>query len=461
MSTETPSPPAERRARARGASGRGSARDAATKRSSTPPARSSPRNATDSWPARSHEAWPPSPTSVAARLDGLGGRAALSRRSTRPASSSTRTSGGPLAAGGDRGRRGRRARLSPPRARPRSGRRGARFRAAEEHLIALTGAQDALVTNNNAAARRPGRRAGRARRRRRCRAGELVEIGGGVRIPEIIRRAGAKLIEVGTTNRTRADDYEPPLAEGRARVVLRVHPSNFRQTGFTETPDPRALADLAHRPRRDRRRRSRLGRAPADRALRARPRADARRAAGRRRRPRDVQRRQARRGPAGRPHRRPGGPDRADPARPAGAGDAARQGDARGRRGDARALSRRPGRGRDPRLADDRRRAGRAPRAGRSAGRGRLGATGSRSCRRRRRSGAARCPGEMLPSFGLARRRGSAERTLAALRRGSPAVVGRIEGGRVDPRPPDGRSGRRRRSSRRRSARSSRDRRPA
>jgi L-seryl-tRNA(Ser) seleniumtransferase len=76
--------------------------------------------------------------------------------------------------------------------------------------------------------------------------GELVEIGGGVRIPEIIRRAGAKLIEVGTTNRTRAADFEAALAEGRARLVLRVHPSNFRLEGFTETPDPSALADLAH-----------------------------------------------------------------------------------------------------------------------------------------------------------------------------------------------------------------------
>jgi L-seryl-tRNA(Ser) seleniumtransferase len=127
-----------------------------------------------------------------------------------------------------------------------SGRRGARFRAAEEHLVALTGAQDALVTNNNAAAVAlavglAGRGGGVVVGR-----GELVEIGGGVRIPEIIRRAGAKSVEVGTTNRTRAEDYEPPLAEGRARVVLRVHPSNFRQTGFTETPDPRTLADLAH-----------------------------------------------------------------------------------------------------------------------------------------------------------------------------------------------------------------------
>jgi L-seryl-tRNA(Ser) seleniumtransferase len=127
-----------------------------------------------------------------------------------------------------------------------TGRRGARFRLAEEHLIALTGAEDALVTNNNAAALAlavglAGRGRGVAVSR-----GELVEIGGGVRIPEIVRRAGAKLVEVGTTNRTRAADYGPVLGDGSARMVLRVHPSNFAQTGFTERPDARAVADLAH-----------------------------------------------------------------------------------------------------------------------------------------------------------------------------------------------------------------------
>ena len=128
-----------------------------------------------------------------------------------------------------------------------TGRRGARFREAEDHLVALTGGEDALITNNNAAALAlavglAGRGGGVVVGR-----GELIEIGGGVRIPEIVRRAGARLIEVGTTNRTRAADYESALSEGRARVVLRVHPSNFRQEGFTETPDPVALADLAHR----------------------------------------------------------------------------------------------------------------------------------------------------------------------------------------------------------------------
>lgn len=126
-----------------------------------------------------------------------------------------------------------------------TGRRGHRFRQAEEHLIALTGAEDALVTNNNAAAVALAvglaGRGGIAVSR-----GELVEIGGGVRIPEIVRRAGAKLIEVGTTNRTRAADYEAPLADGRARAVLRVHPSNFAMAGFTEVPDAEAVASIAH-----------------------------------------------------------------------------------------------------------------------------------------------------------------------------------------------------------------------
>jgi L-seryl-tRNA(Ser) seleniumtransferase len=127
-----------------------------------------------------------------------------------------------------------------------TGRRGHRYRAAEDALVELTGAADAFVTNNNAAAVALAvglaGRGGVAVSR-----GELVEIGGGVRIPEIVRRAGARLIEVGTTNRTRAADFEEPLAEGRARLVLRVHPSNFTQSGFVEVPDAREVADLAHR----------------------------------------------------------------------------------------------------------------------------------------------------------------------------------------------------------------------
>jgi len=127
-----------------------------------------------------------------------------------------------------------------------TGRRGPRFRSAEEHLVALTGAGDVLITNNGAAAvalavglagRGKGVVIGR---------GELVEIGGGVRIPEIVRRAGLRLVEVGTTNRTRLADYAEVLAAGRAALVLRVHASNFRMEGFVESPDPAELAALAH-----------------------------------------------------------------------------------------------------------------------------------------------------------------------------------------------------------------------
>ena len=129
---------------------------------------------------------------------------------------------------------------------PETGKRGRRYRAAEEALIALTGAGDAFVTNNNAAAIAlavglAGRGRGVAVSR-----GELVEVGGGVRIPDILRRSGARLVEVGTTNRTRPADFEEPLAGGRAAVVLRVHRSNFRQEGFVEDADPAAVAALAH-----------------------------------------------------------------------------------------------------------------------------------------------------------------------------------------------------------------------
>jgi L-seryl-tRNA(Ser) seleniumtransferase len=128
-----------------------------------------------------------------------------------------------------------------------TGRRGPRFRAAEDHLVALTGAEDAMVVTNNAAALLlavglAGRRGSVVVSR-----GELVEIGGGVRIPEIVSRAGARLIEVGTTNRTRAADFEPELSSGRARVVLRVHPSNFEIRGFTESADLADVAAIAHR----------------------------------------------------------------------------------------------------------------------------------------------------------------------------------------------------------------------
>jgi L-seryl-tRNA(Ser) seleniumtransferase len=128
-----------------------------------------------------------------------------------------------------------------------TGRRGPRFAAAEEHLVALTGAEAALVVTNNAAAMLlavglAGRRGSIVVSR-----GELVEIGGGVRIPELVARAGLRLVEVGTTNRTRAADFEAALADGRATAVLRVHPSNFAMSGFTESADLAEVAAIAHR----------------------------------------------------------------------------------------------------------------------------------------------------------------------------------------------------------------------
>ena len=74
--------------------------------------------------------------------------------------------------------------------------------------------------------------------------GELIEIGDGFRVPEIMTRAGAILREVGTTNRTRIDDYRQALTD-RTRLILKVHPSNFRMSGFTESPTLSALAALA------------------------------------------------------------------------------------------------------------------------------------------------------------------------------------------------------------------------
>ena len=219
------------------------------------------------------------------------------------------------------------------------------FRDGGGAPVALTGAEDALVTNNNAAALAlavglAGRGGVVVSR------GELVEIGGGVRIPEIIRRAGARLIEVGTTNRTRAADFEAPLAEGKARAVLRVHPSNFTMAGFTEAPDPADGRRARPSPRGDRHRRPGLWRPARHGRVRPGPRADAGGTAGGRLGRRHVQRRQAGRRPAGGTRRRAGRPGRPDAPGPAGPRDAPRQGDAGRRRRDPRPVPRRPGGGR-------------------------------------------------------------------------------------------------------------------
>ena len=120
------------------------------------------------------------------------------------------------------------------------GARGSRTVHAESLITAITGAEAALVVNNNAAAIMlilAGLATGREVIISR---GELVEIGGGFRIPDVMRQSGAVLREVGTTNRTRITDYAASVSPATA-MLLRVHPSNFRIEGFTERP---SLADL-------------------------------------------------------------------------------------------------------------------------------------------------------------------------------------------------------------------------
>ena len=125
------------------------------------------------------------------------------------------------------------------------GERSRRGAPHEATLAELVGAEDALIVNNNAAAVLLVLSALGAGREIIVSRGELVEIGGGFRIPEVLARSGARMVEVGTTNRTRVGDYEAAVSD-RTAAILRVHPSNFRVVGFTERPELAALAKLAH-----------------------------------------------------------------------------------------------------------------------------------------------------------------------------------------------------------------------
>jgi L-seryl-tRNA(Ser) seleniumtransferase len=125
-----------------------------------------------------------------------------------------------------------------------SGTRGSRQDHAADILRRLTGAEAALVVNNNAAAVMLALAALAEGREVLVSRGELIEIGDGFRIPDVLARSGARLREVGTTNRTRAADYENAITADTA-VLLRVHQSNFRVVGFTEQPTVRALAKVA------------------------------------------------------------------------------------------------------------------------------------------------------------------------------------------------------------------------
>jgi L-seryl-tRNA(Ser) seleniumtransferase len=126
------------------------------------------------------------------------------------------------------------------------GQRGRRDVHAERLLCQLTGAEAAVIVNNNAAATLVSLAALAAGREVVISRGELVEIGGGFRVPDVMAQSGAVLREVGSTNRTRVSDYAAALSD-RTALILRVHPSNFTIEGFTERPQLEELVGLGRR----------------------------------------------------------------------------------------------------------------------------------------------------------------------------------------------------------------------
>jgi L-seryl-tRNA(Ser) seleniumtransferase len=125
-----------------------------------------------------------------------------------------------------------------------SGKRGSRFIHAEDVLKKLLGVEAALVVNNNASAILLLLSALASKKRVVIARSQLVEIGGGFRVPDVMKQSGAKLVEVGATNKVRLSDYQDELPE--AALVLRAHRSNFKIVGFTEEPDLEKIVDAAH-----------------------------------------------------------------------------------------------------------------------------------------------------------------------------------------------------------------------
>ena len=126
-----------------------------------------------------------------------------------------------------------------------SGQRGSRYQHVESLLCRITGAEAALVVNNCAASVVLALSTFASGQEVIISRGELVEIGGSFRIPEIIDKSSANMVEVGTTNKTRIGDYAMALSN-KTRVLLSVHPSNYKVIGFSEKPDSKELAVLAH-----------------------------------------------------------------------------------------------------------------------------------------------------------------------------------------------------------------------
>ncbi len=126
-----------------------------------------------------------------------------------------------------------------------SGKRGSRLIHAESLLQKLTGAEAALVVNNCASALLLILSALANRKRVIISRSQLVEIGGGFRVPDVMKQSGAKLVEVGTTNKVRLSDYQSAAEEPTA-LIMRVHRSNFKLVGFTEEPELKDMVAAAH-----------------------------------------------------------------------------------------------------------------------------------------------------------------------------------------------------------------------
>ena len=126
------------------------------------------------------------------------------------------------------------------------GQRGSRLIHAESVLQKLTGAEAAVVVNNNASAVLLVLSALANKKRVVISRSQLVEIGGGFRVPDVMKQSGAKLVEVGTTNKVRVSDYKDALEEPTA-LVMRAHRSNFKIVGFTEEPELKEIVEIAHK----------------------------------------------------------------------------------------------------------------------------------------------------------------------------------------------------------------------
>lgn len=127
-----------------------------------------------------------------------------------------------------------------------TGERGSRYDHVVDKLCALTEAQDAIIVNNNAAAVLLVLSVLAKEREIVVSRGQLVEIGGSFRIPDVLEQSGAQLVEVGTTNKTHIEDYEKVINDNTA-VILKVHTSNYRIIGFTAQPDDKELVTLANK----------------------------------------------------------------------------------------------------------------------------------------------------------------------------------------------------------------------